>query len=90
MAFRLLGVVAADAAGAADAADAAVGPAVAAGAVAVPAALRGVGAAGAEPGSFLIKLTEAVPYGRVRQCRPGFSLSYLHCETASMQRQARA
>lgn len=64
-------MVVADAAGVADAA---VAGAVAAGAVAVVAALRGDPAACAKLGSFLIKLTEAVRYGRVRQCRPGLSL----------------
>ena len=83
------GAVAADAVGAADVAHAAAGLAVAAGAVVAPAALRGVVAAGVKPDGFLIKLTEALPCGRVRQCRPGFSLSYLHCNTASMRRQVR-
>lgn len=59
---------------AAGAADAAAGAAVVAGAVAVLAAFPGAAAAFAELGGLLIKLTEAVPYGRVRQCRPGLSL----------------
>jgi hypothetical protein len=77
-------------AAAADAADAVAVAAVVAGAVVVPAVFRGDPAACAKLGSVLIKLTEAVCYGRVRQCRPGLALFYLQCETACVRRQARA
>ena len=70
----MVAAAAVDAAVAVAVVDAAAVDAVAAGAAAELAAFPGVAAAFAEPGSFLTKLTEAVPYGRVRQCRPGLSL----------------
>ena len=88
-AFRWLGVVAVDAVAAADvvaAVAAAAGVAGAAGAVAVRAASRGAAAAFANSqAAFLIKLTEAVLCGRVRQGRPGLSF-YFPCEAACVPR----